>query len=273
MTATAHQSIYVVCALAATVAVPSASAQDSFEDYFWSSRATSGFDYSAGKYGQAQTTTIAFVPVTLQTARGPLTLKLSGGWLAVSGPALILDGAATGTTAPGVNRKVSGLADTSISATYSLTQFYDRGVYIDLTARGKFPTAKFSKGLGTGEVDGTLQLDGSFAWDGFMPFATVGYQVNGSPDTLPLRHVRFGSLGVQYSWTEKVASGVVFDYRESSVATSSDPQEGTAYVSYRFTDAWSLNAYVLAGFSSNSPKAGGGLTFTYRIRPGGSPVP
>ncbi len=245
----------------------SACAQDSFEDYFWSSRATTGFDYSTGKYGQAEATQIAFLPLILQTARGPLTLKISGGALRVSGPALILDGEATSGTAA-VSRNVTGLADTSLSAMYSFQQFYDRGIYIDLTARAKFPTASFKKGLGTGEVDGVVQLDGAFAWGDVMPFATLGYKANGSPDTLALRHITFGSLGLQYALNERMSTGVAYDYRQSAVATSSDPQEGMAYISYRFTDAWSLNLYGVAGFSKNSPAAGAGITFTYRVKPG-----
>jgi hypothetical protein len=265
------KALGVVCHAGLFVAVlmPSAHAQDSFEDYFWSSRVTTGFDYSSGDYGQADTTTIAFLPVTLQSARGPLTLKVSGGALRVAGPALILDGAATGGAAPAANRKVSGLADTSVSAMYSLRELYDEGVYIDFTVRAKFPTASFKKGLGTGEVDGVVQADGAFAWGDLMPFATIGYKSSGSPDAYKLRHVTFGSLGLQYAWNERTATGVVYDYRQSSLATSpSDPQEGMAYVSYRFTDAWSLNVYGVAGFSKNSPKAGAGITFTYRVKAG-----
>ncbi len=253
--------IYVVLCAGPTFA------QDSFEDYFWSSRVTTGFDYSTGKYGLTEATQIAFLPVTLQTVRGPLTLKISGGGMRVTGPALILDGNATAGTAA-VSRSVTGLADTSVSAMYSYRELYDRGIYIDLTARAKFPTASFAKGLGTGEVDGALQIDGAFAWGKVMPFATLGYKVNGSPDSLALRNVKFGSLGLQYALNERMSTGVSYDYRQSALATSSDPQEAMAYISYRFTDVWSLNLYGVGGMSKNSPAAGMGLTFTYRVKPG-----
>lgn len=254
------------CALGLTIS-GSAAAQQDFDDYFWSSRASSGFDYSAGKYGQTDTTKIAFIPLTLQTGRGPVTFKLSTGWLRVSGPALILDGAAT-EGAGAANRKVSGVADTSISAMYSFEQFYDRGIYIDLTARAKFPSASFAKGLGTGEVDGAVQLDGAFAWGDIMPFGMIGYKVNGKPDTLALRNVVFGSVGLQYAWNERTATGIAYDWRRSSLATSANPREGMVYTSYKFTDAWSVNVYGVAGFSDNSPNAGGGITITYRFKPG-----
>lgn len=250
-----------------------AQAQDSFGDFFWSPRFSSGFDYSAGKFGDTETTEVAFVPLNVQTARGPYTFKLSSGWLSVAGPALILDGGGVATGTPGVSRKVSGVADTSISAAYSLEQFYDRGLYIDLTARVKLPSASLSKGLGTGKVDGTVLADVAVAVGGVMPFVTFGYKVNGVSPTLKLRNVLFGSVGLQYAWDDRVATGLVFDYRQSSRRLSADPQEGTMYLSYRFTDAWSFNLYGLKGFSRNSPKAGGGITFTYRFSPSLMPFP
>jgi len=248
-----------------------AMAQQDFDDYFWSSRVSSGFDYSAGRYGQTETTKIVFVPLAMQTTRGPITFKLSTGWLRVSGPALILDGAATEGAAQ-ANRKVSGIADVSLSAMYSFEQFYDRGIYLDLTARAKFPAASFAKGLGTGEVDGALQLDGAFSWGKVMPFGTIGYKANGTPDTLALRNVAYGSLGLQYAWNDRTATGVAYDWRQSSLATSQNPREGMVYTSYKFTDAWSVNVYGVAGFSDNSPNAGGGITITYRIKPGSARV-
>lgn len=263
--------IYALCAFG--VLSSAACAQDSFNDFFWSPRLTTGFDYSAGKFGEAQTTEIAFVPVTFQTARGPFTFKVSGGWLSVAGPALILDGAGQASSTPAINRKVSGVSDTSFSAMYSLEGLYDRGVYIDLTARTKLPSASFKKGLGTGKVDAAVQTDAAIALGDFMPFVTLGYKVNGVPDKLKLRNVMFGTFGLQYAWDDRVTTGIAFDYRQSALKTSADPQEGSVYLSRRFTDAWSFNVYALRGFSRNSPNIGGGLTFTYRFTSRESPFP
>ena len=259
--------------LAVIFSISSAFGQDSCNDYFWSPRTTTGFDYSAGKFGDTRITEIAFVPFSVQTARGPFTFKVASGWLSVAGPALILDGAGEGAGASGVSRHASGFSDTSFSAMYSFQQLYDRGVYLDLTSRLKLPSASFKKGLGTGKVDGAVQADLAVAVGGLMPFVTLGYKISGVRNELKLRNVVFGSLGVQYAWDDKVATGLVFDYRQSSLKTSADPQEGSLYLSYRFTDAWSFNAYGVVGFSRNSPDAGGGLTFTYRFAPSESPLP
>jgi hypothetical protein len=188
--------------------------------------------------------------------------------LSVAGPALILDGAGGGALGQGADRKVSGLADVSLSAMYSLEQLYDRGVYLDVTARVKIPTASFRKGLGTGEGDLIVQGDLAVALGDVMPFATLGHKFTGVPPSLALRDVAFGSLGIQYAWDDRVATGVAFDYRQSTLRGAGDPQEGTVYLSHRFGEEWSFNLYGVIGFSKNSPAAGGGLMFTYRPRHG-----
>jgi hypothetical protein len=268
-----NRSHPILLGFGAVLATGSVSAQDSFNDFFWSPRILTGFDYSAGKFGEAETTEIAFVPLSIQTARGPFTFKLAGGWLSVAGPALILDGAGVAAAKPGVSRHASGFSDATFSAMYSIQQLYDRGVYVDLSARLKLPSASFKKGLGTGKVDGAGQLDLAVALGNFMPFATAGYKVNGVRETLKVRNVAYGTLGLQYAWDERVATGLTYDYRQSALRTSSDPEEASLYLSYRVSDAWSFNAYGVVGLSRNSPDAGGGITFIYRFAPSESPFP
>lgn len=248
-------------------------AQDSFNDFFWSPRITTGFDYSAGRFGDTRVTEIVYIPLSAQTARGPWTFKLSTGHYSVSGPALIIDGAAEAATTPGLNRKASGIADTTASIMYSFEQLYDRGIYFDLSVRTKAPTASFRKGLGTGRWDGAAQADIAVTLGNLMPFVTVGYKVNGVRQDLKLRNTGYGSIGLQYAWDDRVATGIAYDYRQASRRTSKSPREGSVYLSHRFTDAWSYNLYGSVGFSNNSPSAGGGLTFTYRFAPSEWPLP
>ncbi|MBM3512095.1 MAG: hypothetical protein FJX59_00090 [Alphaproteobacteria bacterium] len=250
------------------------SAQDSLQDFVWSTRISTSLDYSSGKYGAATPTDIIYLPVTVQSNRGAWTLKASGAWMEVDGPALILDGGGGGgSLGAGIDRKVNGVGDLNVSATYALDQFYDSGTYIDFTARAKLPTASFTKGLGTGRADVTMQVDASVSVGDLLPFAGVGYKFNGSRAALVLRDTIFASAGLQYMWDERVATGIAFDYRQSSIAGLSDPQEGSTYLSVKLTDRLSLNIYGVVGFSSNSPTAGGGLVFTYRPDLGIIPVP
>lgn len=243
-----------------------AQAQDSFADAFWQYRASTGFDFSSGSYGAAKDTEILYVPLTLQAAKGPWTLKATVPWIRVSGPALLIDGAAESIPGLRTSGAASGLGDINISATYALDIFANDGLFVDLTARVKAPTASFSKGLGTGAWDGAVQVDVAKTLGDFLPFVTLGYRVSGQPQGFRLRNVVYGSMGLQYAWNENIATGVIYDVRQAALSTAKNPQEGTAYVNFKLSEDWSLNVYGVAGFSENSPNVGGGAVVTFKWR-------
>ena len=241
-------------------------AQDSFADAFWQYRVSTGFDFSSGSYGATKDTEILYIPVTLQAAKGPWTLKATVPWVRVSGPALLIDGA--GESIPGLRTSgaASGFGDVALSATYALDRFANAGLYLDLTARVKAPTASFAKGLGTGAWDGAVQLDIAKTLGDFMPFATLGYRVSGQPRGFRLRNVVYGSIGLQYTFNETVTAGLSYDVRQAALRTARNPQEGTGYVNFKLSEDWALNLYGVAGFSENSPNIGGGAIISYRWR-------
>ncbi len=228
-------------------------------------RVNFGMDYTTGSYGADEKTEILYMPLSVQAEDGPWTVRAVVPWLAVAGPAIILDGADGGTAGTRATDSASGMGDVSLSLMYSFEQLWERGLFVDVTTRVKLPTASLAKGLGTGEADVAVQLDLAQTVGQFIPFATLGYKLAGVPDGFDLRNTVYGSLGLQYAWSDRVATGVSFDYRQSSLKESADPQEGLAYLNIRFTDAWSVNIYGVAGFSENSPDAGGGVAFVYRF--------
>jgi len=246
--------------LTSVIAVPVA-AQDDGPRY----RATLGFDFTSGTYGADEATDIVFMPLTVQAEDGPWTARAVVPWLHVSGPALILDGAEGGSVGTRTTDSASGLGDVSVLLMYSLDELWERGTFIDVTARVKIPTASLSAGLGTGEPDAALQLDVAQSFGPFIPFATVGYKWAGVPPGFKLRNTAYGSIGLQYSWSERVATGLSYDYRQSAIRESEDPQEGLAYLNIRMNDAWSVNLYAVMGFSENSPDDGAGIAFVYRF--------
>ena len=262
--AAAHIVAMGVWLLSAQVAMSPAVAQDSFADAFWQFRASAGFDYSSGMYGARTPTEIWYVPVTLRASKGPWSIRAVMPWLWVSGPALLIDAsadAALGLRAAGF---ASGPGDFSLYGTYSVESLYDLGLFIDLTARLKAPTASFDKGLGTGEWDGAFQVDVSQVLGDFMPFATLGYKIVKSPPGFKLRNVVYGTAGLQYTWNDRITTGIFYDVRQASIATAKTPQEGTAYVVLKLGQKWTANIYATAGFSPTSPSGGGGLSMTYR---------
>ena len=159
----------------------------------------------------------------------------------MSGPALLVDaGSADAALGLRTSGPASGPGDVSLYGTYSLESLYDRGWFIDFTGRVKAPTASFAKGLGTGEWDGAFQVgrgqDLRQVHAVRRPSAT---NFTGSPPGFALRNVVFGTVGVQYTWTEKIATGVIYDVRQSTIASAKAPQEGTAYVNVKVAERWS----------------------------------
>lgn len=254
------KAVLATLLLAFLIAAPARSAED--DRRF---RTNIGLDYTSGSYGADEKTEIVYIPWSVQAEDGPWTVRAVVPWLHVSGPALILDGADGGAVGTRATESASGLGDISLSLMYSLEQLYDQGLFIDFTGRFKLPTASLTKGLGTGKSDASFQVDVAQSLGQFIPFATLGYKWAGVPEGFKLRNTIYGSVGLQYSWSETVATGLSYDYRQSSIKESSDPQEGLAYLNVRFTDEWSVNFYGIMGFSENSPDAGGGVTFVYRF--------
>lgn len=244
--------------------VSPALAQDSFADAFWRFRATTGFDFSSGKYGAEKATEVLYVPFTLQATKGPWTLKGDVSWLRVSGPALLLDGSNVSSVPVRTEGSASGPGDINLYGRYSVESLYAHNVFIDLTARVKIPTASFTDGLGTGEWDQSVQMDIATALGKFVPFAAIGYRFTGQPAGFVLRNIVYGTVGAQYSWTPRFSTGAYYDVRQSSIPTAAAPQEGTVYANFKFSDRVSMNIYGVLGFSKNSPDAGGGTFFTYQ---------
>ena len=249
----------------AALAPGAAVAQDSFADAFWDLSARSGFDFSSGLYGGAKPTEILSVPASLKAVKGPWTLRADFSWLRISGPAILLDAGGTN-AALGIRTSghASGAGDIQLYGTYSVESLWASGWFVDLTARVKAPTASFAKGLGTGAWDGGAQVDIAKTFGGLIPFFQVGYRFTGSPAGYTLRNIVYGSAGLQYAWNEHIATGLSYDIRQAALATAKTPQEGTAYVNYKLSDRWSVNVYGTAGFSPNSPSAGGGVAITLR---------
>ena len=144
-------------------------------------RVNLGMDYTSGSYGADEKTEILYMPLSVQAQGGPWTVRAVVPWLHVDGPAIILDGADGGNVGTRDAESASGMGDLSLSLMYSFEQFYDRSLFIDVTARVKVPTASLDAGLGTGEPDAALQLDLAQAIGPLIPFATIGYKWAGVP--------------------------------------------------------------------------------------------
>lgn len=224
---------------------------------------TSGVDYSTGKYGQSQSTEITYIPFIAKYDTGNTTLKLTMPWVKITGPGDVVGG-----NSPIVigssNRPItteSGLGDIVFSATQTITQFGESNpLLLDLTGKVKFATASSSKGLGTGENDYTVELDG------YKPinksttlFGDIGYKKLGDPSGINLNNVWFGSAGFAYKFNPATSAGMMADIRQATMNTSQPLRELTVFVTHKFNANYKLQSYLTSGNTDASTDLGGGI--------------
>ena len=222
-----------------------------------------GFDYSSGKYGNAASTDILYIPVTGKYESDKLTLKLTVPYISVSGPGGVIRGLgrigpATGSTTKTTN---SGLGDVTTSAGYNV--YSGDSLKFDLVGNIKFGTADAKKGLGTGQNDYSAQFDGYYTLDKTTLFATAGYKIYGAPAGVTLSSAPYGTIGASQKLSDITSAGVMLDVvAKSPSAFSSAQREATVYISQKIATNIKVQANVLKGFSNGSPDFGGGVMIT-----------
>jgi hypothetical protein len=223
---------------------------------------STGFDYSKGDYGQAQDTEILYVPVSGKVEYDQWTVKITVPHVTIKGPGSVVGDEFLGTGGGAVTTE-SGLGDIIAAATYTVDLPYES--YLDLTTKVKLPTADENKGLGTGEIDYTLQADYTKMFNKISVFSTLGYKFVGSNSLLNLHDVWILGVGTNFQYSKKLGTGLMYDWREAASATGKDPSEATAYVNYKITKTVNAQMYLVKGFSDGSADQGGGLLLGYKF--------
>ena len=258
MTRMANICGILALAIAAAIITPIAQAAG---DGKWS--LTTGLDYSTGSYGESQDTTITYIPFTGKYATGPWTFGLTIPWIEVEGPGNVVRdlGRLRGTTTSSGTRTESGLGDIIAAATYNLLTTVD-GRALDVTGKFKAGTADRNTGLGTGEDDLYVQLDGYRTIDRFTPFATMGYKFLGSPPGVSLNNVFFAVVGSSYKLDDIRSMGLMWFVQQKASDNGSPSSEVTAFYTQKLAPQWKGQLYGVMGFADGSPDLGIGAMVT-----------
>ncbi len=245
-----------------------------------------GFDYSTGKYGNATSTDILYVPVTAQYETDDLTLKLTVPYISVTGPGGVIRGfgrivSPTGTNggAPAFGRpgrggmtttvatttttttSNSGLGDVVASAGY--TVYSANALTLDVVGKIKFGTADANKGLGTGENDYSMQVDGYYTLaQKTTLFATAGYKIVGAPVGVTVNNVPYGMLGASQKVSDATSVGAMLSVVKSPTSVTSDQRDVTVYGVKKLSKQLKIQVSLLKGFANGSPDYGGGAIIT-----------
>lgn len=234
---------------------------------------TTGFDYSTGKYGNATSTSILYIPVTAKYEMDKLTLKLTVPYISVTGPGGVIQGFGKvptttttttgrfGRTSTGTTTTNSGLGDVVASAGYNV--YAGDALSLDVVGKIKLGTADVNKGLGTGQNDYSGQIDGYYMFTSQSTFMfTGGYKIIGAPAGVPTNNVPYGMLGLDQKTSAVSNVGVMYNVVKSVSPTIPDQKDVTFYVMQKLSSGLKLQASLLKGFSNSSPDYGGGLMIT-----------
>lgn len=232
-----------------------------------------GIHYSTGDYGTGRDTDILAVPVTARWDRDRLTLRLTVPWIEISGAGSVVPGfGSVGNPNPagrgrrggagGADTSASGLGDTTVAASWAVLR-NPAGWGLDVTGKAKLATADEDEGLGTGEHDFGVFVDGFRTIERTTWFGGFGHTWMGSSVQYPLRDVWSLNVGASYRIDERDSAGLAFDARQAVSASSEPQREVMAFYGRKFDRRWSGQAYFLKGLADGSPDWGAGLTAAY----------
>lgn len=230
---------------------------------------STGIEYASGSYGGTDDIEDLYVPVSFRFYNSRFGAAVTIPYVSVTAPAGTVIGP-DGEPLPGSGDTTteSGLGDISASLTL-FDAFYspDLDFALDLTGAVKFGTADLDKGLGTGEPDVTVYLDGYKWFDTFTLTGSVGYRWRGEPEGVVFDDVLLASLGGIWQTSDRTLLGLMFNYRQSAIVDADDIQEFTAFGSFQLSDHWYLDLYAFSGFTDSSPDWGGGLAIATDFAP------
>lgn len=223
--------------------------------------------YADGKYGQSVDTEVRYVPLTYRVDYGNWGFQVLTSHLQIDGSGEVLvnlGGISRPNSAPGPNPDLrpidgadsvssSGLGDTLVSAIYRFDPVGKSALFVDLRVDVKLPTADEAKTLGTGEVDYTVQLDLSQSIVNSTLFASIGFTVRGDSEVFTdLENSAFAQFGFAFPINSRVSTGVFYDYREKAALSALEIHEVSPYLSFNFSDRWSLTGLLTWGLTDAS---------------------
>lgn len=220
---------------------------------------STGFDYSAGDYGEAIDTETWSLPVNFKYKNGPLTFKINTSYLWVNGPQNVTP---EGDPLPGngVKRVEHGPGDITAYLIVSTLEEDRNAVDLELAGKIKFGTADPDKALGTGENDYSLQASLYKTLGSWGPYLDIGYRWKGDPEGIDYDDVWFATAGGGVRLNKTWTAGADYSWRDRLTPRSAPLSEATIYANYRVNDQDRMNIYGVAGFSDASPDWGIGLT-------------
>jgi hypothetical protein len=229
--------------------------------------ASTGFDFSTGDFGTNTESDIWYVPFAMKLEWEPLILKVTVPYLRIEGDTVIVGDQPQ--PIPGVTGLREGIGDVVLAASY--VYFPRPSVSFlpltELTYKIKFGTADEDEGLGTGEIDHTVQLDLSKRFGMVTPFVGGGYKFIGDPPGVDLENKGFAYVGLTTRVLDRLSVGLTYDWSQSTVrgtpADQGDFHELSPFASLKIGRRFAIDPYGVIGLSKPSPDWGFGMQIRF----------
>ena len=243
-----------------------------------------GANYSSGDYNDTTSTEVWSVPFAAKIRSDAWTFRVSVPYLQVDGPAdatIVLDdnGGSRGgdsggsgrdhpedNTGSGGNarRRVAGLGDTTVSATYAFDRIGGSAAYVDIGGRVRLPTGDDKRGLGVGVADYGLTTEIGIDKARGGAYVTAGRRFLGHVAGIDRQDGWQAGVGGWLNASERTTLGLGYDWRESSIAGGTDPAEIYASLALKLSDRWRLSFSANKGLNRAAADFGGGVTLAWR---------
>jgi hypothetical protein len=217
----------------------------------------------SGDYGTPSKTTTAYVPFSLRRyfSQGELQLTIPFVSIDTEGQVVLVGGVpnVTGTGAPAARRTShSGLGDIVLKGRYYLINEGPRMPEIDLAPKIKFPTARASDNLGTGEYDEGLSVElTKILGERYIALAEAGYTHLGDPPGEDFNNPWDYSVGGgYYILPAKWEVSINYEERRNLFDSEPNPRDLFFYTEIRAAQRLKFTAGVEVGLSGSAADYG-----------------
>jgi hypothetical protein len=261
---------------------------------------STGTDYTAGDYGEAEDTTIVIVPFTAAYKTDRWSARVTVPYVTIDGPGTVVPGssgigggATSGSSGGGgLGGLLGGLLDGLLgggsggaSATPSATPTppttttvhesglgdvsiafgyvplkTEGGTKVALGARVRLPTADADRYLG---IDDTALAVSTTLSQSFSSRAAI-YGAAGYERSFEAEaNALFAQIGAEGYVLKSLLIGANIDWAQANDVLRRDSTQAGAYIAFDATTEWSLVLYGSAGLTDTSPDIGAGLRLVF----------
>lgn len=231
---------------------------------FFRITAGTGFDFSTGDFDTGTDSEAWYLPTSIKVEWDMLFAKLTIPYVFVDGDVVVIDGVPQGASA--FTGKRNGIGDVVLAAGGGYYPIEGILPAAELTGKVKFATANEDKGLGTGEVDYSIQFDTWKQFGPVTPFATAGYTFYGDPPDVNLKNRAYVSGGAVLSLGkiggpafDRFSVGLVYDWAQSSIGGRRDIQALSPFATIKLGRHFAVDPYAAIGLTSTAPDWGVGM--------------